>query len=965
MYNFYCYNWSHKEIEGTTRIKIFGLDENNQSVYVYVDDFTPYVYLELPNHIDWNGGNGQKICSKIDELCGKDKPLKKTLVYKKKLYYANKTLNREGKLSDQLFPFLCLTFTCHSTIKKLTYRLTSRIYLAGIGNIQTKIHESNANPILQLTCYRNITPTGWISIQGTKIPEEDKESSCDHEFKVSWKNIYECKRDSIVRPLIMSFDIEVNSSNPNTMPNPNRQGDKIFQISCVFGRNGDTPKQYDKFLLTLGEPDHKTVGEDVEIRCFETESDLLEGYTELIQEKNPNIIIGYNIFQFDIPYMIDRAKLNMCMFKFDQQSVILGSHGEIQKISWSSSAYKNQEFQFLNCEGRLYVDLLTIIRREYNFETYSLKNVSTHFLGQTKDPLTPKGIFKCYKIFSPKSLGIVGKYCVQDSNLVLKLFEHLQTWIGLCEMSKICNTNIFSLYTQGQQLKIFSQVYKECMYKNYVVERDGFVAQEDEHYTGAYVFDPIPGIYDMVVSFDFSSLYPSTIIAYNIDYTTLVRDDTIPDDMCHIFEWTDHMGCEHDKTIRKTKVKNKLCASHRYRFLKSPKGIIPTLLENLLNSRKQINASIKTYREQLKTLSENTPERKNLETTLNVLDKRQLSMKISANSMYGGFGVKRGYLPFMPGAMCTTARGRESIEKAAKHLQTNYGASLIYGDTDSCYINFSQFRTEKDAESCYNFCVNIENEMLSLFPRPMKLAYEEKIYWRFFILTKKRYMALQCNQKGVISNNIFKRGVLLNRRDSNKILRNIYSELIMKIFYKEDKNLILDLVVDRMLEIFQLKYTFRDFVSTKSIGKLEDYKIRELPQDEKKRQKRLQDLNCTQEEYTIKCLPAHVQLAERMKKRGKRVDAGTRLEFIITKNGGINANLFEKIEDVEYFSEHSEILKIDYFYYINLFTNPLDQIIETAFGIKKYVKQLYEIHLKKEKVVQEIKSLGYSKIVFN
>jgi DNA polymerase elongation subunit (family B) len=188
--------------------------------------------------------------------------------------------------------------------------------------------------------------------------------------------------------------------------------------------------------------------------------------------------------------------------------------------------------------------------------------------------------------------------------------------------------------------------------------------------------------------------------------------------------------------------------------------------------------------------------------------------------MYGGFGVKRGYLPFMPGAMCTTAKGRESIEKAAKHLQTNYGASLIYGDTDSCYINFTQFRTEKDAEGCYNFCVNIENEMMSLFPRPMKLAYEEKIYWRFFILTKKRYMALQCNQKGVISNNIFKRGVLLNRRDSNKILRNIYSELIMKIFYKEDKNHILELVVDRILEIFQLRYSYRDFISTKSIGKL-------------------------------------------------------------------------------------------------------------------------------------------------
>ena len=962
----FVYQWHCEESDNITKIHVFGIDEENKNVYILINDFTPYIYLEIPESIKLNDFTEINLKNKIKEICGHNKfdiPVQIDLVYKKKLYYANKRKNEKEEYIDKLYPFLFIRFLSCNAINKFSYKIKNPIYFNGTKT-QFKIHESNATPVLQLTSHLGISPTGWINIKGQPIEKDNKITYCPKEYTVSRKNIKSHVSDNIAKPLIMSFDIEVNSSNPNAMPNASIPEDEIFQISCIFGRQGDPPENYEKYLLTLGDPSHEIIGEDVNMYCYESEKDLLEGYTELIQEQNPNLIIGYNIFQFDIPYMLDRAKLRRCQGKFEQQSFIEGMRGSIKKISWSSSAYKNQEFQFLDCYGRLYVDALPIIRRDFNFDTYSLKNVSTIFLGQTKDPLTPKGIFKCYKLFTPKSLGVVGKYCIQDSVLVLKLFENLQMWIGLCEMSRICNTYIFSLYTQGQQIKIFSQVYKECMYKNYVVEKDGYVCKEGEQYTGAYVFEPIPGVYDMVVSYDFSSLYPSTIIAYNIDYTTLVRDESIPDEKCNIFDWEDHIGCEHDTVKRKTKIKKEkiLCQKHRFRFLKEPKGIIPTLLENLLNSRKKINSDIKILKEKIK--EEKDEDQTNTKSLINTLDKRQLAMKISANSMYGAFGVKKGYLPFMPGAMCTTARGRESIDKAAKHLQHHYSAKLIYGDTDSCYVNFPQFKTEKDAMNCYEFCKKVEEEMLTLFPRPMKLAYEEKIYWRFFILTKKRYMALQCNNKGDISNTIFKRGVLLNRRDSNKILRKIYTELMMKIFYKEDKTKTLNFINDEIQTLFTFFYDKKDFISTKSVGKLEDYKIRPLPTDEKKKQKRLLDLGCDEKSYHLKALPAHIQLVEKMKRRGKRVDAGTRIEYVITDKGGIKANLFEKMEDKEYFFENSEILRLDYFYYLNLFINPIDQAVETAFQIKDFVKNIYKLHVNKLKVVNEIKDIFRTKIIF-
>jgi DNA polymerase elongation subunit (family B) len=149
---------------------------------------------------------------------------------------------------------------------------------------------------------------------------------------------------------------------------------------------------------------------------------------------------------------------------------------------------------------------------------YQLKTISDYFLGQTKDDLKPKGIFKCYRIgtkkqadgtFSDKAIkaiSVCAKYCVQDSLLVMKLFERLNIWVGLTEQATTYNTSIFSIFTQGQQIKVFSQVYKYCLRKNIVVEKDGYVAKEDERYTGAHVFPPVPGLYDRVVPFDFARL---------------------------------------------------------------------------------------------------------------------------------------------------------------------------------------------------------------------------------------------------------------------------------------------------------------------------------------------------------------------------------------------------------------------------------------------------------------------------
>jgi DNA polymerase elongation subunit (family B) len=471
-------------------------------------------------------------------------------MYKKRLYYAH--INPNGK--RKTFPYLKLSFSHHSDIRNMSYKIRKPINVINVGIIKLKMHEQDASPILQCTSYRDISTAGWCDFVGKKVHPDEQKTLCDHEYKVKWKKFKPNKKNTVASPLIMGFDIEVNSTNPSAMPKAEKPGDKVFQISCCLFRHGDDEKNMEKYLLTLGEPDPKTTGEDVEIYMYETEHDLLIGYTEFIQEKNPNVIVGYNILNFDIPYMIDRAKMNYCIDSFDQQGFVKYSHAVEKTIKWSSSAYGNQTFQFLDAEGRLYVDLLPLVKRDYKMDNYKLKTISTHFLGATKDPLSVKGIFKCYRIGikhndgvyskqAKKAMAICGRYCVQDSVLVIRLFNKLQTWIGLCEMAKTTNVPIFYLYTQGQQIKVYSQLYKFCMYNDFIVEKDGYIPKDNEHYVGATVFEPKAGVYDRVLPFDFASLYPTTIIAYNIDYSTLVNDPNIPDRKCHVMEWEDHIGC--------------------------------------------------------------------------------------------------------------------------------------------------------------------------------------------------------------------------------------------------------------------------------------------------------------------------------------------------------------------------------------------------------------------------------------
>ena len=1045
------FQWSHDDEHNDdgqlqSIIRCYGWNEKNESVYVSIHDFEIPMWIELPENIEWTETKVKMAAQALTNLAKEkdNKPLSVNYVNLKKLYYAN--VQKEGdKYIDKKFPFFEVRFRSQRALNNYTYNLKRDLYVSNVGKIKFKCHayETSVTPILKMFARYNIPSSNWIKFRGLRIPDDEKESSRMHEYTVSTQKMraatdQEMNNLPIVYPRVLSFDNEAYSKTEGSMPKATKPSDKVFMIGATLSSMVDGKKEIKKFLLTICDIDDfkgvdengKETDEVIDIRKFKGEYDLYLGFTDLIKELDPDVILGYNIFGWDFPYMIDRAtKMLSCMGEFDRMGCIAGKHSPIKEIKWESKAHGKQEMKYLDAEGRLILDLLPFIKRNYKLSNYRLETVCDEFLKTNKDPIKAKDMFYFYKTNDKNGLRDVGKYCVQDAYVTYLLYEKLLIWFDLIESATTNCVPIFYMYTKGQQIKTYSCLLKYCMNNQIVVQSNAYTVSDKEKYEGAYVSKPIPGIYKMILPFDFASLYPSIIMAHNIDFSKLVLDESIPDELCHVFDWERHQFCEHDKEwcdkvakqkekkqraeenkrlkeqkkrsreLKKSGVKTvkvevveeekvqddepepdlipeeRICEHYRYRFLKANvtgKGVIPVILESLLQARKDTRKVIAKNEDKIKELKKvlhisdsNKEEMKRLEEINQVLDKRQLAYKVSANSAYGGFGVKKGLLSCLPAAMCVTTKGRESIKLASKFLEAECGGQVIYNDTDSAYTYFPHL-DGKSMKEVWEYAEDVVERVKKLFPPPMKLEFEGKAYVKFLILTKKRYCAIAADEDGNISKKLLKRGIVLTRRDNCKFLREIYEKMIYHILDNTDHYTKLNSpltihpfdqgvirgkidecltdIIFMINKLFQRGYTFKDFVITKGLTKLD---------------------------YKTKTLPAHVQCAKNMMARGIDVPVGSRIEYVmLDKGNGYDKKMkqSEQVEDVNYFAEFREEfrLRIDYLYYLkSQCVKPIDELLKVALKIENFVKDHFDVRVAwMNGVVQKIKETDKPVITF-
>jgi DNA polymerase elongation subunit (family B) len=950
MNTFFPLSWHIDDEE----IQVFGWSRHgssNVSTCLRIVDFQPYMYLKLPDMIKWTQ---DKCALVIKALRTKKVPIEKATPARARGLYSN--------VLDPKTNYILVSFRSEADREEMKKSLYRPMRVLGIGDITLKCYEHNASPILQLICRCNISTAHWFNFTG-QIAEEPI-STCPREYTVSWTQLRPTENaDSLglPSPLIMGYDIETYSHDPARFCDPDHPEDVIFQISMVFGVQGSDTSAWEKYILSLGQP--ALNDPDINVMSFKSEKAMLLAYAQLVSERKPDVLMGYNTFGFDNRYMLARAKLLMIHDEFVRHGCTF-EKAESLDTQWSSSAYGVQKIYFLDTKGRVHIDLLLLVAREYKLDNYKLGTVAQHFLGRTKDPLTHYDIHDAYKIGisldSPsRELGMVARYCVKDSVLVVELFEHLKFWYSLMAMAKICCVPMAYLFQRGQQIKVFSQVYRYCYDNNIVVENNSFKPGHDDIVQGAFVLDAVRGLHKNVVSFDFASLYPSIIISHNIDYGTLVKPtNDIEDEKCHIIEWEEHFGCECPGAEKAKKIKGEtlvVCARRYVRWLKEPAGVLPTIIQRLLTARKEVRAKM-----------ESIPKES---TEYMIAHQLQNAFKVSANSAYGVLASSMGPLLFPVGGMCVTAIGRRSLRKVKSLMETKYNASVVYGDTDSVYVIFRGVPlNELEA-----FCLKTAAAISAEFPRPMKLEYENKIYRLLLLLTKKRYVFMAHGKTKID----FK-GILLKRRDSSPLIRDIYKRILMLIIEKEASREELERAFFEELAIlcsgcsnperYVISSSIKDIDSfslkPKSAKKMQygSYTVSKVSDDPKKRALQFKKKGVSDEESFYRAsLPGHVQLALRMRERGQTIQSGARLSMLYTKRGGIKAPGYYKLEEIEYFGFFYDRKFIDTLHYTTLLLTPMEELFTAYFreSFSLFFKGLLKTCIAKAAVLEQFKRLTY------
>jgi len=342
--------------------------------------------------------------------------------------------------------------------------------------------------------------------------------------------------------------------------------------------------------------------------------------------------------------------------------------------------------------------------------------------GMSKDDVTPQDIFRLSK-GSSADRAIVAKYCIQDCNLVHHLMNKIDVLTGYIEMSSICSVPISFLIFRGQGIKLTSYVAKKCREKDTLMP-DLDKSGSNEGYEGAIVLPPKCSMYmdNPVACVDYASLYPSSMISQNFSHDSKVWSKEYDLDGKLIAErgekdktgkyvydnlpGYEYIDIEFDNFAYrrnpekpasravKTKIGKLVCRWAQ--FPHNAKGIMPSILEELLKARATTRKLAKTEKDPFMQ---------------NILDKRQLGYKVTANSLYGQCGAKTSTFYEKDVAACTTATGRMMITYAKRIIEEVYGdrvyetaihgpvrtkAEYVYGDSVAKYtpvyvINNNQF----------------------------------------------------------------------------------------------------------------------------------------------------------------------------------------------------------------------------------------------------------------------------------
>jgi len=599
--------------------------------------------------------------------------------------------------------------------------------------------------------YRSIKEKNQVVSQ---YPESVYEADVPPEFKYLMEIKHEWA-DSSERH-ILYFDIETWAKDISSTPE--RPDAPITSIQLYSTR-------FQRYFLFAWHPEKTSdfsvpkilQNEEVTYIFSKDERGVIESFIAFFEEYSPDIISGWWSAGFDLPYILNRcSRLNI---DYNRLSPIGKVNHYQKKGNWKTYI-----------SGVDHIDMLEAIKDiGYNLPNYKLATAAKEIL---QDPDIEKLTEVTWADWMDNFGGFI-KYGLRDVEILKEIDEELKIFDLYCTIQKL--TNITTL--------------GEVMFKSSVVDKFILTESHGEYvfptrstssrqkYMGAHVMDPKPGLHKDVAIFDFASLYPTSIMTFNISPETFICSD----------KQLERRGLTIDDVIENLNKRNipfidtgydtelfgnrYLFYSHSHRL-----GIFPKILKKMYEERKAIKSEMRNESDEHK---------------LNTLDKHQQAIKLILNSAYGalGFNYFRLYKPECADSI--TYFARQALYFAQESLQKE-GMEVIYQDTDSEFAlqngktatEINMWVDRFNGSEVIEFAQQYNNGEIESFEDylTLEMEYEKDLERIYFGYDDKLKIGVKKRYYGIIRNSRKKyiRGLNIIRKDTPEFLKkklDVLSEL--------------------------------------------------------------------------------------------------------------------------------------------------------------------------------------------
>ncbi|MCK4883755.1 MAG: hypothetical protein KAS30_02685 [Candidatus Diapherotrites archaeon] len=509
----------------------------------------------------------------------------------------------------------------------------------------------------------------------------------------------------------MAFDLEV--KNPFGVPRPLK--DEIVMVSVW-----NDEKKVLSYSKDLEQVDF--------VENYENEKQMIEGFSNAVKTIDPDIIIGYNTDMFDFPYLRERSRSI-------KNKVLIGrDDSEVRFVRRKDSS------QAL-LTGRQLIDVYRMVQflariGSLDLMRYRLEDVFEAIFNEKKEKIDTRNIDVWWS-GGKEAVTKLAQYCLEDSKAVFELYENFSPqFIELARLLSVSLQEVTQL-TSGQMVELF--LMREAKKRGELIPRKPSFGQvmgrAGSTYQGGMVQQPTAGLHEEIMVFDFRSLYPSIIIAHNVDPSTIDCD-------C----------CSDDEAF---------ISPSGHKFCTKKRGFVPEILEEILSKRKQA-------KQEMKKQPVDSIERK-------MLDAKQHALKIIANSAYGVMGYSRFRWYSLECAESTAAWGRHYIQKTIEEAES-FGLKVLYADTDSVFVTYSKGNVK---EKGMEFMNHINNDVL---PEKMELDFQG-FYKRGLFVTKRESKEAAKKRYALLGEDghIEIKGFEFVRRDWSEIAKNTQQKVIQLV----------------------------------------------------------------------------------------------------------------------------------------------------------------------------------------